>query len=100
MFRSLQQSMALLSQAKSESKTMMESPEDERQKQLKTAREIISNAIGDDPVGKKVNRICMGKLKLNNNAKYILLICDVCFKVENLQSRMEAAVAALLAILV
>lgn len=62
MLRSLQQSMALLNQAKSESKTM-ESPEDERQKQLKTAREIISNAIGDDPVGKKVNRICMGKLE-------------------------------------
>lgn len=56
--------MALLSEARNDYHTSRSvednsTGENERQKQLKVAREIISNAIGEDN-GKKVHRICMG----------------------------------------
>lgn len=95
--------MALLSQAKSESKTL-DSPEDERQKQLKTAREIISNAIGDETVGKKTNRLCMGKTLTHMFIFFlthqIFLFHISTLQVESHQFLMEAVVAALLVILV
>lgn len=53
--------MDLLNRAKNDSNKSINEDPQERQKQLKTAREIISNAISEDN-GKKVHRICMGRL--------------------------------------